>query len=127
MSSIMNSRRPGSAARDKAPLGGALRALRTAFLGVGVFSFAVNILMLTGPMFMLQVYNRVLSARSVPTLLAFFSLVVVLYLFLGVFDFLRSRVLSRSGYWLDQKLGPLTFRRWVCQGTAGRSESGRPI
>ena len=72
-------------------------------LGIGVFSMAVNMLMLTGPLFMLQVYDRVLSSKSVPTLQALFVLIVALFLFLGVFHFLRLRVLSRVAFRLDQK------------------------
>lgn len=123
----MSQSRRAKSGKDKNPLSLAIRSLRTAFVGVGLFSFAINLLMLTGPMFMLQVYDRVLTARSVPTLVAFFVLVVGLYLFMGVFDFLRTRILSRSGYWLDRRLGALTFRTWVCQGVAGRAEAGRPI
>jgi len=123
----MSELRAAGKSTDKNPLRLAVRSLRMAFVGVGAFSFAVNLLMLAGPMFMLQVYDRVLSGRSVPTLVAFFALVTGLYLFLGLFDFLRTRVLSRAGYWLDQQLGGLTFRTYVCQGIAGRAEAGRPL
>ena len=43
---------------------------RSAFVGVAAFSALINLLMLTGPLFMLQVYDRVLPSRSVPTLVA---------------------------------------------------------
>lgn len=105
----------------------AFRANRSAFVAVGIFSFAINILMLTGPIFMLQIYDRVLTSRSVPTLLALCVLVLALFLFMAIFDFIRVRVLSRSGYRLDQQLAPLTFRNWVAQGLSGRREVGRPL
>ena len=105
----------------------AIRANRAAFVAVGIFSFAINILMLTGPVFMLQVYDRVLTSRSVPTLVALCLLVLALFLFMALFDFIRVRVLSRMGYRLDQQLAPLTFRNWVAQGLAGRREMGRPL
>lgn len=105
----------------------AIRANRSAFVAVGIFSFAINILMLTGPVFMLQVYDRVLTSRSVPTLVALCLLVLALFLFMALFDFIRVRVLSRMGYRLDQQLAPLTFRNWVAQGLAGRREMGRPL
>jgi ABC-type protease/lipase transport system fused ATPase/permease subunit len=79
--------------------------MRGSLWAAGAISFAINILMLTGPLFMLQVYDRVLASGSVPTLTALFLLVVALYLFMGLFDFLRTRVLSRLGYWLDARLG----------------------
>ncbi len=52
------------------PLAGKLRALRGGFVGIGLVSLIINVLMLTGPMFMLQVYDRVLASGSVPTLLS---------------------------------------------------------
>ena len=72
------------------PLSDATRKSRMAFVWVAVFSCAVNLLMLTGPLFMLQVYDRVLASRSVPTLLALFALVAVLYGFLALFSYVRS-------------------------------------
>lgn len=62
---------------------------------VGVFSFAVNLLMLVGPLFMLQVYDRVLSSRSVETLTALFLLVTFLFLIMGVLDLARNRIMTR--------------------------------
>ena len=62
---------------------------------VGVFSFAVNLLMLTGPLFMMQVYDRVLASRSVETLTALFLLVVFLFLLMGLLDLARNRVMAR--------------------------------
>jgi PrtD family type I secretion system ABC transporter len=105
----------------------AIRASRSAFVAVAIFSCAINILMLTGPVFMLQVYDRVLTSRSIPTLVALCILVLALFLFMALFDFIRVRVLSRMGYRLDQQLAPLTFRNWVAQGLAGRREMGRPL
>jgi len=64
---------------------------------VGVFSVFVNILMLTGSIFMLQVYDRVLSSGSVETLVALFMLVGALYAIMGVLDYIRGRVAARIG------------------------------
>ena len=50
----------------------------------GLFSFFINLLMLTGPLFMLQVYDRVLTSRSIPTLVALTLLVVGLYAFMAI-------------------------------------------
>ncbi|GIT93278.1 type I secretion protein [Jannaschia sp. AI_61] len=67
--------------------------------------------MLTGSIYMLQVYDRVLASGSVPTLVVLFAIVVVLFGFLGVYDFLRLRLLSRAALYLDHRLGALAFRR----------------
>ncbi len=65
--------------------------VRSAFL----FSIFVNLLMLTGPLFMLQVYDRVLGSRSEETLVALFALVAFLYLMMGLLDYARGRVMAR--------------------------------
>lgn len=78
-------------------LGQTLAGFRSDLIGVAVFSAAVNLLMLTGPLFMLQVYDRVLSSRSTATLLALFGLVVFLYSLMGFLDHVRGRVLARVG------------------------------
>lgn len=62
-----------------------------------VFSMFVNLLMLTGPLFMLQVYDRVLASRSEETLAALFILVAGLYSLMGLMDFARGRVMARFG------------------------------
>jgi ATP-binding cassette subfamily C protein len=94
----------------------ALNQQRFAFYLVFLFSALVNILMLTGSIYMLQVYDRVLASGSVPTLLALFSIVVVLYMFFGFFDFLRSRMLSRIALRITLALGPDTFEAWLKSG-----------
>ena len=70
---------------------------RSLFWIVGIFSFFVNLLMLTGPIFMLQVYDRVLGSRSEATLLALFVLMAFLFLMMGVLDYARGRILARVG------------------------------
>ncbi|UWQ90727.1 type I secretion system permease/ATPase [Rhodobacteraceae bacterium M382] len=75
----------------------ARRQSRTLFWIVGVFSFFANLLMLTGPIYMLQVYDRVLGSRSEETLVALTLLVVFLYGTMGVLDYTRGRVMARVG------------------------------
>ena len=67
------------------------------FLTLGVFSMFVNLLMLTGPIYMLQVYDRVLASRSVATLVALTVLIAGLYALMGVLDYARGRVVARDG------------------------------
>jgi ATP-binding cassette subfamily C protein len=71
--------------------------VRRLILSVALFSVFTNLLMLTGPLFMLQVYDRVLASRSEETLVALFGLVTVLYLFYWLLEFARGRVAARAG------------------------------
>ena len=92
----------GSPARSE--LGKALHACRSAFIGVGVMSFVINILYLTGSFFMLEVYDRVLPSRSIPTLVGLLVLAGGLYIVQGLLDLIRSRILVRIGSTLDEML-----------------------
>lgn len=91
----------------------ALGALRQSFLRAGFFSAVINILMLTGPLYMLQIYDRVLASGSVPTLLGLFLIVVVLYGFMALYDLLRARILSRAAFRFDAMIGDLAFGRML--------------
>ncbi len=94
----------------------ALKNQRSGLAVVFIFSGFVNILLLTGSVYMLQVYDRVLTSGSIVTLLGLFAIVIVLYFFFGLFDFLRQRTLSRIAIRLDLDLGPPLFRAWVSGG-----------
>lgn len=82
----------------------ALLSCKAAFVTVAIFSAIVNVLMLTGSFYMLQVYDRVLPSRSVPTLLALTAIAAAAFILLGLFDWLRQRILSRIGLVLDSRL-----------------------
>lgn len=79
------------------------------FLIVGLFSAVVNLLMLTGPLFMLQVYDRVLASRSVETLTALFGLVVFLFVMMGILDLARNRVMTRVAARFQERLEGRVF------------------
>lgn len=79
-----------------AELAAALGACRRAFLAIALFSGMSNILMLTGSLFMLEVYDRVIPSRSVPTLVALLILASGLYAAQGIIDAIRSRILVAS-------------------------------
>lgn len=66
----------------------------------------INVLMLTGSIFMMQVYDRVLASHSIPTLLALSIIAVCAYLFLGWLDILRARILTLIGERIDEEIGP---------------------
>ncbi|KQP58515.1 type I secretion protein [Methylobacterium sp. Leaf399] len=87
----------------------ALARCRAAFIGVGVMSGLINVLYLTGSFFMLEVYDRVIPSRSVPTLVGLVVLALVLYAFQGVLEMLRSRILARVGAALDEALSARVF------------------
>lgn len=79
----------------KPKVAAALAKCRSAFISVGFFSMFINLLMLTGPLFMLQVYDRVLASKSLPTLTALVILIATLFLFLGLLEMVRTRILAR--------------------------------
>ena len=101
--------------------------LKSAFVGAAFLSALVNILMLTGPIFMLQVYDRVLSSGSVPTLVGLFAIVVFAYLFLGLYDLLRTRIMSRAAHRLDETVGRDAFEEWVRAGADPTAQKARPL
>src|SRR3954468_24562573 len=83
--------RPSPTKSPAAPaeLAAAFSACRSALLGIALMTGVINLLYLTGSFFMLEVYDRVLPSRSVPTLVGLALLAVVLYAFQGILDFLR--------------------------------------
>ena len=85
------------------------RASRATLIAAGVFSCLVNLLMLTGPLFMLQVYDRVLASGSVPTLVALIIIVAVLYAYYGFLEFLRARLMVRLGRRVEETLRGRVF------------------
>jgi len=98
------------AAKDsRAEVREALAASRAAFTMTGVFSFFINLLMLTAPLYMLQIYDRVLTSRSESTLVALTVLAGALLLVMGLLELIRSRVLVRIGTKLDAGLGSRVF------------------
>ena len=70
-----------------------------------MFSAFVNVLMLSVPIYMMQLYDRVLSTRSVDTLVALSVMVAAALVVLGLLDALRNRIVARVGGWLERELG----------------------
>lgn len=87
----------------------ALKSSRGAFVCVGLFSGLVNLLMLSGSLYMLQVYDRVLSSRSVATLVGLSLLLLAAYALMGLLDGLRMRMLARIGARFDAQVSPHVF------------------
>jgi PrtD family type I secretion system ABC transporter len=87
--------RPADKDSGRDELRAARRQSRPYYWFVGIFSLFVNLLMLTGPLYMLQVYDRVLGSRSEATLIALSVLVLFLYGMMGLLDYVRGRVMGR--------------------------------
>src|SRR4029078_12650806 len=97
----------------RSELGNALAACSGAFISIGLMSGMSNILMLTGAIFMLEVYDRVLPSRSVPTLVGLVILAAGLYAAQGLLDLLRARILVRIGARLDEALSGRVYETIV--------------
>lgn len=87
----------------------ARRESRGLYWFVGVFSFFANLLMLTGPIYMLQVYDRVLGSGSVETLIALSVLVLFLYGMMALLDYARGRIMGRVGARFQARLDRRVF------------------
>lgn len=100
-----------------AELRGSMGKCRKHFWSVAIFSIFVNLLMLTGPIFMLQTYDRVLSSRSEATLVALLLIVTFLFIMYGALEYARGRVLARAGArfqtLLDMRIFDAVLRRSV--------------
>ncbi len=94
----------------------ARRLVKKDLRGVAAFSLVINILMLTGPIYMLQVYDRILTSRSMVTLIAITVLMIGLFVAMGIMEMYRSKVLARTGLKFEQTMGPSTLRLWLLRG-----------
>jgi ATP-binding cassette subfamily C protein len=102
-----------AAVPGRTELGEALRSCRNAFIGVGIMSCMINLLYLTGSIFMLEVYDRVIPSRSVATLVGLVVLCGGLYIAQGILDMIRGRILGRIGTALDEALNARVFETIV--------------
>jgi len=121
--------RPQRQMQASSELAAALGACRRAFLAMGLFSGMSNILMLTGSLFMLEVYDRVLPSRSVPTLVALLILTAGLYAAQGFIDAIRSRILVRIGDSLDETMSMRVYDAIVRLPLkiGGKGDGSQPI
>jgi ATP-binding cassette subfamily C protein len=110
-------------------LAAALHSCRRAFIAIAFFSGMSNILMLAGAIFMLEVYDRVLPSRSVPTLVALLILVAGLYGAQGFIDAIRSRILVRIGHSVDEALSMRVYDTVVRLPLklGGKGEGTQPV
>lgn len=117
-------KRPASA-----DIADALRQCWSAFWSVAIFSGVVNVLMLTGPLYMLQVYDRVLASRSIPTLVALTVILIIAFAFQGAFDLLRSRIVIRASALFDRRISGIVHSTVIRLGnqTRNASEALQPV
>ncbi len=109
-------------AADRSLLHTVTRACRSAFVTVAAFSFCINLLVLTVPIYMVQLFDRVLTSRSEDTLLVLTLAAVAAFTVMAALDLIRSRMLVRIGLWLDGKLSPALFVATLAPAAgAGRS------
>lgn len=87
----------------------AILASKKSFIIVGFFSLFINLLMLVPPLYMLQLYDRVLTSRSEDTLIMLTLIVVVLFITMALLEIVRSKILVRVGNKLDNILSKRVF------------------
>lgn len=106
----------------------ALAACRRGFVSVGAFSAVINLLMLAPALYMLQVYDRVLASGNHMTLAMLTLMVLGLYTFMGLLEWVRSLVVIRLGAQIDQQLGGRVYdATFDASLRVGRGSSAQPL
>ena len=103
---------------------------RAGLVTAGAFSLVINLLMLTTSVYMLQVYDRVLTGHSIPTLIYLSAIALAALAVMALLELMRSRILVRIGIWLDQRLSAAVFSRGIgntLRGIPYRSEALRDL
>ena len=112
---------------DRSLIDEAKLAARTVLVRAGVLSFFVNILMLTGPLYMLQIYDRVLSSRSYETLFVITLLTFGLFAAMALIDLARSALLARAGDAFEGAMKDLTFDLSMDAARFGSPAAEQPL
>jgi PrtD family type I secretion system ABC transporter len=100
-----------------------LQSCRSYFVTAAIFSLAINLLYLAGPLYMLQVYDRVISSASEITLLMLTIALLLAYLALAGLDAVRARVLTRTSVRLDQQMAPRVMTAIIDRSAAAGARS----
>ena len=98
-----------AAISDRIRLRDALRRFRQPFAYAAGLSLVINVLMLASPLFMLQVYDRVLTSRSLPTLTALICFVAGVFLVSAILETIRQRLMARIAAGISDLLGAATY------------------
>ena len=114
--------------KERSDLRQALDGCRYSFLAVGFFSLFINLLLLVPPLYMLQVYDRVIPTRSEATLLMLTLVTVFFFLVMGGLELVRSRILVRVGNRLDKRIHMRLFSAMFRRSVLSRSQqTAQPI
>ncbi|MCP1335908.1 type I secretion system permease/ATPase [Futiania mangrovi] len=117
--------------RKTGDAGEGFKALRSAFLATAGFSMVINLLMLVSPVYMMQVYDRVLTSQSGETLVALTAVAVGLLVIYGVLEGVRGRMLIRIGNAFDERIRRPVFNalalRALTAGAGGRLAGLRDV
>jgi len=100
-----------------------LRKFLPFFVAAGVFSFVMNLLLLTPSLYMLQVYDRVLGSRSEETLWFITIMLLLALVVMGAMELVRSRLLVRANNAIDAQLAPICWKN----GGRGCFAGGEPV
>ena len=106
----MGTNKGATAAAKREKVEGLTKGFRSIFIFLFGMSGIINLLALTGSLYMLQIYDRALGSGSIPTLLTLSALAIGLYMFQGMFDALRSQILVRIGARLDRRIAPMAHQ-----------------
>ncbi|OIS94335.1 ABC transporter permease [Brucella cytisi] len=114
--------------RAENEISAAIRSLRPYLIVVGIFSSVINLLYLSSPLYLMQVYNRVLISESIPTLVLLTLVLVLALLVMAILDAVRAQMLVRCGVLLDEKLASRVFAALVQKSSAqGYSLGALPL
>lgn len=97
------------------------------FTVIGVFSIGASLLMLAGPLYMLQIYDRVINTGNIDTLVALSVMVVLAMVVFGLLEGLRTLVAQRVGVWLDRKLFGPTLAGGIAAALNGNAASAQGL
>ena len=96
-----------------------MRHARGVIILIALFSAGINLLMLASPLYMIQVFDRVLSSASVETLVYLTIIIAGAFAILGMLEALRQRVFGRLGGWLEDRVGPAVIAATVSRRLRG--------
>ena len=100
---------------------------RSSLRSIGLFSLAINLLMLTMPIYMMQVYDRVITTGHVGTLVLLTLMAAFAFLTLGLLEMMRTSMGVRTGCWFERRLAPVFLASGVQAQLSGRSVGAQPL
>jgi len=127
MSDAMEGPKGRSGGGAGTPLRRAIGSALRGFVFIGVFSFFLNLLMLVTPLYMMQIFDRVLASGRTETLIYLTVIAGFALLVLGLLEIVRNRVLTRISTWLDRRLSGTLIASAVASRLAGAPVGAQPL